>query len=212
MAMKRPWQTNRNPTGATPTSPLFFYGDKMKSQQRFKSDLFLLAVLVPFLLLSACAPTPSPTPFLPPRASTPTQALAQGSTPVIPTSTPRTEPTPSPTATPPCTDGLAFVEDITIPDGTIVSPGATVDKQWLVQNNGSCNWDSRYRLKFSGGSEMGATTEQALFPARAGSQATIRISFTAPSETGTYSTAWQAIDPNGEPFGDAVFMEIEVSN
>jgi len=33
---------------------------------------------------------------------------------------------------------------------------------------------------------------------------------TAPPEPGTYTTAWQAIDPNGDPFGDAVFMEIVV--
>jgi hypothetical protein len=102
------------------------------------------------------------------------------------------------------------VEDVSIPDGTIVSPNASVDKRWLVQNNGSCNWDSRYRLKFVGGLAMGATTEQALYPARAGVQATIRISFTAPSEPGTYTTAWQAVDPNGEPFGDPIFMEIVV--
>jgi len=107
-------------------------------------------------------------------------------------------------------DGLAFVQDVTVPDGTIVSPGASVDKQWLVHNNGTCNWDSRYRLRFVGGLDMGAATEQALYPARAGSQATISINFTAPSEPGTYNTAWQAIDPNGEPFGDAVFMEIIV--
>jgi len=133
-----------------------------------------------------------------------------GETPVIPTSTLVPEPTTSPTATPPCTDGLAFVEDITIPDGTVVSPGASVDKRWLVQNNGSCNWDADYRLKFVGGLEMGATTEQALYPARGGAQATIRITFTAPTEPGTYTTAWQAVNPDGEPFGDAVFMEIVV--
>lgn len=105
---------------------------------------------------------------------------------------------------------MAFVADLTIPDGTVVSPGANVDKSWLVQNNGSCNWDSRYRLKFVGGLDMGAAIEQALYPARAGTQATIRINFIAPSEPGTYSTAWQAIDPFGEPFGDPVFMEIIV--
>jgi hypothetical protein len=107
-------------------------------------------------------------------------------------------------------DGLAFLEDLTVPDGTVVSPGASVDKRWLVQNNGSCNWDSRYRLIFVGGLEMGAAIEQALYPARAGSQAAIRITFTAPDQPGTYTTAWQAVDPNGEPFGDAVFMKIVV--
>jgi len=92
----------------------------------------------------------------------------------------------------------------------VVFPGASIDKQWLVQNNGTCNWDARYRLQFAGGLEMGAAAEQALYPARAGNQATIRIDFIAPSEPGTYSTAWQAINPDGEPFGDPVFMEIVV--
>jgi len=137
-------------------------------------------------------------------------ALVQGQTPVIPTLTPQPIATSSPTATPPCTDGLAFVEDVTIPDGTVVLPGASVDKQWLVQNNGTCNWDSRYRLRFAGGLEMGAAAEQALYPARAGSQATIRIVFTAPSEPGTYTTAWQAFNADGFSFGDPVFMEIIV--
>ena len=83
-------------------------------------------------------------------------------------------------------------------------------KSWLVQNNGSCNWDARYRLKFVGGLEMVAATEQALYPARAGTQATIQIAFTAPGEPGTYTTAWQAINPDGASFGDPVFMEIIV--
>jgi len=183
----------------------------MDTRQRFKLPPTLLAVLLTFLLFPACAPTPTPTPFIPPRAPTPTQVIIiEGDTPVIPTITPVPSPTLSPTPTPPCTDSLAFVEDLTVPDGTVVSPGASVEKGWLIQNNGSCNWDSRYRLRFVGGSDMGAATEQALYPARAGTQAEIRITFTAPSEPGIYSTAWQAIDPFGEPFGDPVFMEIIV--
>jgi len=118
--------------------------------------------------------------------------------------------TSSPTATPPCTDGLAFVEDVTVPDGTVVSPGASIDKQWLVQNNGTCNWDEGYRLKLVDGPEMGAQPEQALFPARSGVQAVIRVVFTAPSEAGRYRSAWQATDPQGAPFGDLIFMEIVV--
>ena len=189
---------------------LNFYGETVKSQNRINLPSVLLATLLAFLLLSACAHTPPATPFIPPKAATATQPLVQGNTPVIPTSTPLPIITATSSATPPCTDGLAFVEDITIPDGTVVLPGASVDKRWLVQNNGSCNWDSRYRLKFVGGLEMGATTEQALYPARSGSQATIRISFTAPSEPGTYNTAWQAFNQDGVAFGDPVFMEIIV--
>lgn len=57
---------------------------------------------------------------------------------------------------------------------------------------------------------MGAPIEQALFPARSGTQATIHIIFTAPSVPGTYTSAWQAFNPEGAAFGEAVFMEIIV--
>ncbi len=178
---------------------------------RFFLSLGLFAVPCAFLLLQACSPAASPTPFLAPKAAISTGSVLLGQQPVIPTFTPPVEPTVSPTPTPPCANNLEFLEDLTIPDGTVVSPGADIDKQWLVQNNGSCNWDVRYRLKFVGGDLLGAATEQALYPARAGVQAIIRIHFTAPTATGTYKTAWQAFDPQGEPFGDAIFMEIVVA-
>ncbi|MDK1029383.1 MAG: NBR1-Ig-like domain-containing protein [Anaerolineae bacterium] len=182
----------------------------MRTKKRFNSNLILLTILIGFYLASACAPTPPPTPFVPPKAASQTPSVVDGSTPVIMTSTPVPTPKESPTATPPCTYRLEYVEDITIPDGTVVSPNARVDKQWLVLNNGSCNWDSRYRLKLVGGVDMGAPIEQALFPARSGTQATIHIIFTAPSVPGTYTSAWQAFNPEGAAFGEAVFMEIIV--
>jgi hypothetical protein len=182
----------------------------MNTRDHFELRLGLLAVLSAVLVTTACAPTPPPTPFIPPRAATATLPLVEENTPVIPTNTPQPANTASPTATPPCSDGLDFVEDVTIPDGTVVSPGASIDKQWRVQNNGTCNWDARYRLRFAGGLDMGAASEQALFPARAGSQAIIRMAFTAPSEPGNYSTSWQAFNPKGEPFGEPVFMAIVV--
>ena len=183
----------------------------MKSQTAPPSRLNLLTVLLAFLLSSACTPTPPPTPFIPPKAATPTQPLVLGATPIIPTSTPLPEPVASPTATPPCVDGLAFVEDVSIPDGTTVSPGSSVDKRWLVQNNGSCNWDARYRLKFVGGLEMGAATSRRSTPPVPEPRRPSASASSRQTEPGTYTTAWQAIDPNGEPFGDAIFMEIQVS-
>ncbi len=86
-----------------------------------------------------------------------------------------------------------------------------MDKQWLVQNSGSCNWDSTYRLKWIGGDPMGAATEQSLYPARAGTQATLRIIFSAPAGEGLYESAWQAVDPDGNVFGDLVFIKIVVT-
>jgi hypothetical protein len=106
---------------------------------------------------------------------------------------------------------LTFSQDLTIPDGSIIQPGASIEKEWLVTNSGTCNWDAFYRLKLVSGESLGAPVEQALFPARAGGQANLRIIFTAPLVTGTYQSAWQAFSPDGTAFGDAVFMTINVS-
>ena len=114
------------------------------------------------------------------------------------------------TPTPQCTDNLRFVSDLTVPDGTQVAAGSMVDKQWQVENNGTCNWDSRYRLKFIAGADLGAPLVQALYPARSGTQPAIRLTFTSPSEPGTYRSAWQAYSPQDMPFGDPIFVEIVV--
>ena len=91
-----------------------------------------------------------------------------------------------------------------------MAPGKLLDKQWLVQNNGDCNWDARYRLRLISGDALGASPEQALYPARAGSQANLRILFTAPQEAGDYVSEWQAFDANGIPFGESFFIKIVV--
>jgi hypothetical protein len=173
--------------------------------------LMRLAVLSIFILtLGACAPKPAPTFFLPPTESPQliplpvTQAPATSAVIVVPTIV-------VPTPTPPCTDSLTYIQDLTIPDGTVVSPGQIIDKQWLVTNSGTCDWDARYRLRMFSGAELGAATEQALYPARAGTQATLRILFTAPSDAGTYNSAWQAFGPEGTAFGDTIYIQIVVS-
>ncbi len=148
--------------------------------------------------------------YLPPTSVSPANPPVM----LIPTATiPEAETTlvALPTSLPPCTNNLRFVEDLSIPDGSLVTPGEVLDKSWKVENNGSCNWDSAYRLKHVGGPEMDAPTEQALFPARSGMQASIRVIFTAPSEAGAHRSAWQAFSPDGTAFGDLIFIEIQVS-
>lgn len=122
------------------------------------------------------------------------------------------QPSPAPllTSTPDCTNNLTFIEDQTIPDGTQVQPGESLDKRWLVENSGTCNWDASYRLKRIAGAEMGLSPEQALYPARGGTQVSIRLVFTAPEQPDIYRSAWQAFSPSGEPFGDPVFIEVQV--
>jgi hypothetical protein len=179
-----------------------------------KQRLFLnlcLILLTSIFSLWACAPQSTPTPFRPPTVAPPAQPLPT-TTPIPALFTPI--PTPTVTVTPtagPCVDNLSFIDDVTVEDGTSFLPGASIDKQWLIQNSGTCNWDETYRLKWVGGNPMGAAEEQALYPARAGTQPTLRVTFTAPAESGSYESAWQAVDPKGNFFGDLIFIKIVVS-
>jgi len=172
------------------------------------------AFILILLLTSACGAKSTPTPFRPPtESSSPTSPLPTpqaGATlaNIFPTAAP---PQPLPTATPPCANDLTFLADITYPDGTVVLPGTIVEKQWLIQNTGACDWDPRYALRFTGGEQLGAPESIPLYPARAGARITLSIQFTAPLFSGTYESQWQAVDPNGDAFGDAVFLSITVA-
>jgi hypothetical protein len=139
------------------------------------------------------------TPFRPP-----TVMVLASPTPTLPPATFR------PTPTPTCTNNLRFLSDITIPDGISVEPNATLDKVWEVENNGTCNWDERYQLKYISGSKLNAQPSQPLFPARSNTKAQVRILFQAPAEPGRYNSAWQAADPQGKLFGDPIFIDIIV--
>jgi len=110
----------------------------------------------------------------------------------------------------PCTNNLRFLQDITIPDGTVVFSGNRLDKRWLVENSGTCNWDREYKLKLIAGPDMGVGTDQSLYPARSGAQVTIQIIYKAPDEPGIYRSAWQAHGPDDQPFGDPIFIEVVV--
>jgi hypothetical protein len=136
----------------------------------------------------------------------PTQAVTPTPLPVISPEPGEARPTPEPA----CTNALWFFQDLTIPDGTEVSPGERLDKRWLVQNAGTCNWNARYQVRLVAGPNMGIPQTQALYPARAGTEVTLRMTFIAPDEPGTYRSAWQAFDPDGEPFGDPFFIEVVV--
>jgi hypothetical protein len=169
-----------------------------------------LALLFTMLLVGCSNLTTgsqAPDSFIPPTSEATDSSLLL----MPPTPTPaRLQRTPKPTPTPICTDILGFLEDLSIPDGTVFRPGERMDKRWRVVNNGTCNWDERYRLKLISGIPLGVESEQALVPARSGTEATIQLIFTAPEEPGTYRSAWQAYDPEGIAFGDHFFVEIIV--
>lgn len=159
-------------------------------------------------LLAGCSDSQA-TFYLPPTAA------IEGTSPASSAAQPEAQATQAvplaPSATPDCTNNLTYLQDLTIPDGSEVPPGSQLDKRWKVQNSGTCNWDERYRVKLVSGSELGAQ-EQTLYPARGGTELTIQIIFTAPNEPGTYQSAWQAHDPQGNPFGELFYIQVVVKN
>lgn len=179
---------------------------RLRSVRLFpRLHLILLALL---FLAVGCAPQAAPTAFRPPTAIPPIQP---SSTSTPPPATPSPEITLTPTSTAgPCSNELTFLDDLTVEDGATFAPGESIDKQWLVQNDGTCDWDASYKLKWVGGYPLGVDAEQPLYPARAGVQAALRIVFTAPTEPGLYQTTWQAVDSQGNLFGEMVYMEIVV--
>jgi hypothetical protein len=177
---------------------------------RILSPVGLIVVYLGLVFSGLTGCVESPTPYRPPAITfqpTPSPLAS-----AIPTFTSLPIETPLAITTPACTDNLTFLEDISIRDGTVAHTGDSIDKRWLVMNSGSCNWDDRYHLKLVSGSEFNAPVEQALYPARSGTKASIRILFTAPSDPGSYQSAWQAYDPQGKPFGDPIIIQIAVDS
>ncbi len=171
----------------------------------------LFAISLTLLITSACSPAPTATPFRPPTAQAPLIEPTFIINPTQPVVIIESSPLPTiiPTINPDeCSNNLTFLSDLTIPDNTSITYGSSIDKQWIVENSGTCHWNSEYRLRHIGGATLDAPAEIALFPARAGTQATIQILFTAPFTDGPYESAWQAFDPGGLAFGDPIFIRI----
>ena len=123
-------------------------------------------------------------------------------TPVPATSTPvRPTNTPVPTAVSYC-DWVAFVKDVTIPDGTQLSAGEVFTKTWRLQNRGTCTWTPDYMLVFTSGDPMGATTAVRL-PGyvAAGQTVDVSVTLTAPASAGRYTGYWMLRNPSGALFG-----------
>ena len=141
-------------------------------------------------------------------ADTPTGASSPTSLPTLsadlPTSTPGVA-----VSTSGC--NAIYVSDVTIPDGTVVSPGQTFVKTWALQNNGSCTWDTGFTIRFFSGDQMGGASGSVGSSVAPGGQADVSVSLTAPLTAGTYTGNWRMADDSGSTFGEVVDVVIDVN-
>lgn len=161
----------------------------------------IVILLIASLMLASCQPRAEATPTI---SWTPIPDLISTSAP-IDESLQRRSPTPSI-----CLNNAFFLEDLSIPDGTLISPGEKIDKRWSVLNSGTCDWGPGYHLVRVGDDPLDGKDELALYPARAGATAVWQVILTAPLEPGNYLSRWQAMTPEGSLFGDEVFLFVSV--
>jgi hypothetical protein len=150
----------------------------------------------------------------------PPTAIPATATPVPATSTPvPSTNTAVPTAVTYC-DWVAFVKDVTIPDGTQMATGEVFTKVWRLKNRGTCTWTPDYMLVYTSGDQMGSTTAVRL-PAYVapGQTVDVSVTLTAPASAGEHIGYWMLRNPSGALFGtgskanEAFYVEIKtVSN
>ncbi|MGD2252448.1 MAG: NBR1-Ig-like domain-containing protein [Anaerolineales bacterium] len=141
------------------------------------------------MALPTQTPQPTNTPGIPPTETslppTPTQAL--------PTPTPGVEG---------CIDRAVFIDDVTIPDNTMVAADSQLVKTWRIKNGGDCTWTSSYALVFSHGDQLGGPAVQPFTGAVApGTTIDLTVNLTAPASPGTYQSFWKLRNNVGVLFG-----------
>jgi hypothetical protein len=206
-----------------------------RGSMKARASIFVLIITI---MLTACAPaTPiEPTPdvlairtsaantvvaefTLTAAAFTPTSMPpTETSTPEPPTETPTiafsTDPTQIALGTPGLLcDDLSFdpaTVDVTILDGTAMTPGQEFVKTWKIKNTGSCTWGDGYALTYSYGERMDGQAIPLGTVVQVGQEVEVSVNFKAPTAIGEYTSAWQMANAAGVTFGKAVFVKIIV--
>jgi hypothetical protein len=107
-----------------------------------------------------------------------------------------------------------FEGDVTVPDGTIMSPGEDFIKTWAIRNTGNCTWDEGYVLVFIGGNrELDPVnfefkkSEDFVAPNEG---INVSVPLTAPLTPGSYTGTWRMKSDSGYYFGTPLTVVIEV--
>jgi len=107
-----------------------------------------------------------------------------------------------------------FVRDISIFDGTVMSPNADFTKIWRLRNCGTVPWPPMTHLVHVGGDQLAETDavplqlpEEGLAP---GEEIQVAVDMKAPPVGGRYVSHWRLVAPGGPKFGHRVWALIQV--
>jgi uncharacterized protein YkwD len=90
-----------------------------------------------------------------------------------------------------------LLEDVTVPDNSVMPRGGKFTKTWRFLNNGKCNW-SGYTIAFVAGDRMETPDSAPIPQTEAGKTVDVSIELTAPSIDGAYTGFYELRNANGE--------------
>ncbi len=128
------------------------------------------------------------------------------------TETPTPEPTTAGEATPTdefC-DNAVWVSDVSVQDGTEMSPGQNFEKTWLIKNTGTCTWGTGYSLVFGYGEKMNGQARALDRIVSPEETVEVTVVFSAPLAVGSYQSYWRMANTAGANFGEFFYVDIVV--
>ena len=154
----------------------------------------------------------SPTPLPAEKTTTPVP------TSITPTATPTLTPsvTPTPSITPEASptdefcDNASWVADVSVQDGTEMSPGQAFEKTWRVKNTGTCTWTEVYKIAFGYGENMNGQARALAWTVAPNEEIEVTVVFAAPLTAGNYQSYWRMVNPSGVNFGEWLYVDIVV--
>ncbi len=130
------------------------------------------------------------------------------------------QPTPTPVPVPTCQDVSGYVADLTFVDSDnnipFVQPGQPFVKSWRLVNHGTCPWTKDYALVYvplpdsRPEDQMGGVRVPLTAPVQPGQTVDLSASLVAPTTPGLYKGVWQMINAQGQPFGQRIWVRIQV--
>jgi hypothetical protein len=108
-------------------------------------------------------------------------------------------------------DEAAFVADVTIPDGSVIQPGASFLKTWRVRNSGTTTWTTSYSLRFVADNRMNGPASVSL-PRKVapGELVEVSVNLTSPQEAGRHRSTWKLHNAQGQAFDYYMYADIQV--
>jgi hypothetical protein len=155
---------------------------------------------------------------LPTAGTEPTITTAPLPTAALPTLAPTAVP-PTPEPTQDTCNRASWVEDVTVPDGSVFLPNKDFVKTWRIKNVGTCNWNTSYAVVYYSGDQMSApAATQLLGNVAPGATVDLSVNMKSPGTNGDYKGNFMLRSDAGLIFGTGstytapIYAEIKVSS